>query len=151
MRLDPMAHCKLNMYYAYAVTPFVAWFIAGVLKFLVNSIRTRKLAVGQIGYGGFPSNHSTVVSSMVTLIALTEGIAHPAFGVALTFAFIVLLDANSLRQQIGKQAALLNKLAERAQIHASLRERIGHSRLEIAAGVIVGVAVAYMVKSVLCQ
>jgi acid phosphatase family membrane protein YuiD len=139
------------MNYAYAVTPFVAWFVAGVLKFLVNSVKTRKLAIGLIGYGGFPSNHSTVVSSMVTLIALTEGIAHPAFGVAVTFAFIVLLDANSLRQQVGKQAALLNKLAESAQIHAALRERIGHSRFEIAAGVIVGMAVAFMVKSVLNQ
>lgn len=151
MRLDSMAHCKLNMSYAYAVTPFIAWFVAGILKFLVNSIKTHKLAVGLVGYGGFPSNHSTIVSSMVTLIALNEGIAHPAFGVALTFAFIVLLDANSLRQQVGKHAALLNRLAERAQINAALRERIGHSRTEIAGGVVVGMAVAFIIKSVFSQ
>jgi acid phosphatase family membrane protein YuiD len=151
MWLDPMARCKLNMFYAYAMTPFIAWFVAGVLKFLVNSIKTRKLAVGLVGYGGFPSNHSTIVSSMVTLIALNEGIAHPAFGVAITFAFIVLLDANSLRQQVGKHAELINRLAERAQLHATMRERIGHSRLEIAGGVITGMAVAFMVKFVLSK
>ncbi len=127
---------------SYLLTPFLAWLVAGVLKFTINSIRAGKPAFGLIGYGGLPSNHSAIVSSMAALIALREGIGHPAFGVALTLAFIVMLDANSLRRQIGKQAEAINALARQQGQPTQLRERIGHTRLEIAAGIVVGIAVA---------
>lgn len=139
----------LNMDFSYALTPFLAWLVAGVSKFCINSIKARQLAFGLIGYGGLPSNHSAIVSSMAALIAFKEGIGHPAFGVAITLAFIVMLDANSLRRQIGKQAVAINRLAASVVEHQALRERIGHSRIEIAAGVLVGIAVAAVVKAVL--
>ena len=127
---------------SYALTPFLAWLVAGCMKFAINSIKAKRLAFGLIGYGGLPSNHSAIVSSMAALIAFKEGIAHPAFGVAVTLAFIVILDANSLRRQVGKHAAAINALAAGAASHQTLRERMGHTRVEIAAGVVVGIAVA---------
>lgn len=133
--------------YAYVLTPFLAWLVAGVSKFVINSIRARQLAFGLIGYGGLPSNHSAIVSSMVALIAFKEGVDQPAFGVALTLAFIVILDASSLRQQVGKHAVAINKLTEGNKAHKVLRERMGHTRIEIAAGVLVGLGVAFAVAS----
>lgn len=130
------------MDFSYALTPFLAWLTAGVMKFIINSVKAKQLALGQIGYGGLPSNHSAIVSSMAALIAFKEGIDHPAFGVALTLAFIVMLDANSLRRQVGKHAAVINKLSVAIPDRPALRERMGHTRIEIAAGVLVGIAVA---------
>lgn len=144
-----MAGAGLIMDYSYTLTPFLAWLVAGVSKFIINSIKARRLAFGLIGYGGLPSNHSAIVSSMAALIALKEGIGHPAFGVAITLAFIVMLDASSLRRQVGKHAVAINKLAAGASDHQSLRERMGHTRVEIAAGVIVGIAVAGVVNTLL--
>ena len=72
--------------FSYLVTPFLAWPVAGVLKFLINSLRARRFAFDLIGYGGLPSNHSAIVSSMATLIALKEGIASLAFGIAIGFS-----------------------------------------------------------------
>lgn len=132
---------------SYAVTPFAAWLVAGVLKFAVNSVKAGKAAFGLIGYGGLPSNHSAIVTSMAALIAMKESIGHPAFGVALTLAFIVMLDASSLRRQVGRHAAAINRLAASAAGHASLRERMGHTRIEILAGVVVGIAVAAAVHA----
>lgn len=132
---------------SYALTPFLAWFVAGILKFAVNSIRARALAFGLIGYGGLPSNHGAIVSSMAALIALKVGVDEPAFGVALTLAFIVMLDASSLRRQIGRQATALNKLAESSPGYHPLRERMGHTPLEISAGIVVGIAVAAAVHA----
>jgi acid phosphatase family membrane protein YuiD len=125
----------------YLITPFIAWAVAGLTKFSINSIRARRLAFDLIGYGGLPSNHSAIVSSMMVLIALREGVGHPAFGVALTLAFIVMLDANSLRRQIGKQAEVINQLKGDGD---QLRERVGHTRAEIFAGVVVGGMVALL-------
>lgn len=133
------------MDFSYALTPFLAWLTAGVIKFIINSFKAKQLAFGQIGYGGLPSNHSAIVSSMTALIAFKDGIGHPAFGVALTFAFIVILDANSLRRQVGKHAVVINKLAATMLDHQTLRERMGHTRIEIAAGILVGIAVAAFV------
>ena len=136
----------------YALTPFAAWFIAGSLKFLINSIKIKKSAVGLIGYGGLPSNHSAIVSSIATLIALREGIDHPAFGVAVALAFIVILDASSLRRRIGEHAKVINQLLNNdnnlKKIHMPLRERIGHTPIEVFAGVITGAVVASLINNV---
>ncbi len=137
------------MDFSYALTPFLAWLVAGVLKLIINSIKAKQPAFGLIGYGGLPSNHSAIVSSMAALIALKEGIGHPAFGVAITLAFIVMLDANSLRRQVGKHAVAINKLAAGAPDHQALRERMGHTRLEIVAGIAAGLAVAALVNATL--
>ncbi|MBI3101421.1 MAG: divergent PAP2 family protein [Burkholderiales bacterium] len=135
------------MDFSYALTPFLAWLVAGISKFVINSFKAKKLAFGLIGYGGLPSNHSTIVSSMAALIALKDGIGTPAFGVAVTLAFVVMLDANSLRQQVGKHATAINKLAADTADHQVLRERMGHTRWEIVAGIAVGIAVAAMVNA----
>jgi acid phosphatase family membrane protein YuiD len=135
------------MFYPYLVTPFVAWFVAGSIKFVINSLITKKAATHLIGYGGLPSNHSTIVCSMATLIGLREGFNNPAFGVAITLAFIVILDAASLRKQVGKHASALNQLARHDNLIApQLRERMGHTPLEIAAGVVVGVLIAIAIN-----
>lgn len=125
---------------SYLLTPFAAWLVAGCCKFVVNCIRARRLAFDLIGYGGLPSNHSAIVSSMACLIALKEGVEHPAFGVASTLAFIVMLDASSLRRQIGRQAQAINRLADSNGI--KLRERMGHTPIEIFAGILVGITTA---------
>ena len=132
--------------FSYALTPFLAWLVAGILKFLINSLRARHFAFDLIGYGGLPSNHSAIVSSIATLIALKEGVNSPAFGVAIALAFIVILDATSLRRQVGKHAVAINKLNSLTSgAPLFLRERIGHTRVEILAGMVTGSVVAYLV------
>jgi acid phosphatase family membrane protein YuiD len=132
---------------AYLVTPLLTWITVGPIKFLINSLRARKWAFNLVGNGGFPSNHSAVVSSMATLIALREGIGHPAFGVAVTLCFIVIIDANSLRQHVGRQAAAINRLAEGKPGHQWLRERMGHTVVEICGGLATGIAIGHLVHA----
>jgi acid phosphatase family membrane protein YuiD len=43
------------MDYSYLLTPLLAWLTAGSVKFLMNSMRARRLAFDLIGYGGLPS------------------------------------------------------------------------------------------------
>ena len=131
----------------YLITPFIAWLVAGSLKFLINSIKAKKLAFNLIGYGGLPSNHSAIVCSAVAIIAIREGINAPSFCVALTLAFIVMLDANSLRRQIGKQAQVINQLNLDKSM-PPLRERMGHTKIELMAGLIVGIASAYLTNCI---
>ena len=133
------------MNFEYAVTPFLAWLIAGTIKFSINSIKSGRLAFGQIGYGGLPSNHSAIVSSAAALVAFREGINEPAFGIAIALAFVVILDANSLRKQVGLHAEAINRLNSETR-KKPLRERMGHTRIEILAGTLVGICTAWIVN-----
>lgn len=133
-------------YYIYLITPFFTWLVCGITKFIVNCLKERRLAFDLIGYGGMPSNHSAIVSSMASLIALTEGINTPVFGVALTLAFIVILDANSLRRTIGIHALAINKLTKGHREYKQLRECIGHTKLEILVGIGVGFIIGYILS-----
>ena len=130
---------------AYLLTPLITWITVGPIKFLINSARTRRWAFDLVGNGGFPSNHSATVASMATLIALREGIGHPAFGVAVALAFIVIIDANSLRQHVGRHAAALNQLNEKTEGYQRLRERMGHTKVEIVGGLLTGIAIGHLV------
>jgi acid phosphatase family membrane protein YuiD len=123
----------------YPTIPFVAWFINGVLKLIINSAREKRIAVDLIGYGGMPSNHSAIVGSIAALIGLCEGINSAVFGIAMGFAFIVVLDAGSLRRSVGLHAEVINRLTSG---NPMLRERMGHSKLEISVGLLVGIIVA---------
>ncbi len=118
----------------YALLPFFSWLVAGSLKAALLRFKNKQWQKNQIGYGGMPSNHSSIVCSMVVFIGLQEGLNHPALGVAITLAFIVMLDANALRKHIEQQAKHINQMCPTAK----LRERIGHSKMEILGGMVTG-------------
>lgn len=133
---------------SYIFTPFLAWIFAGTTKFIINSFRSKRLAFDLIGYGNLPSNHTAIVCSIVALIAIKDGIETPAFGVSIAFAFITMLDANSLRRQIGLHAKLINKLSNNDGVGLKLRESVGHTRVEIIAGAFVGCVTAFISNAV---
>ena len=143
------------MDFTYLITPVLTWLVVGPIKFLINSARQRRWAFNLVGNGGFPSNHSATVTSMATLIALREGMGSPAFGVAVTLCFIVMIDANSLRQHVGRQAAAINRLAGRNGAGPSgagdkpLRERMGHTLVEIGGGIVTGILMGNLVYRLL--
>ena len=137
-----LAERRLSVDMIYLATPLTAWCIAGCSKFAINSLKAGRAAFALIGYGGLPSTHSAIVSSTVFVIMLREGIGHPAFGAALTLAFITILDAGSLRKQIGQHAKIINRFH---RPEGELRERIGHSQLEILAGVLTGALTVWII------
>ena len=128
--------------WVYVAAPVVAWVVAGSIKFAINSLLARRPAFDQIGYGGLPSTHMTIVSTMATLIAMREGMGSAAFGAAIALMAIVGIDALSLRRHIGLQARSINEILRERERPTPHRERIGHSLVELAAGVIVGIGCA---------
>ena len=132
------------MNYTYLLTPFLAAFAAGLLKYIFTSLRARRWTTAAIGASGIPSNHSAIVSSMAMLIALKEGVTHPAFGVAITLALIVILDTYFFRREIDKHAVTINHLAIQDILHVPLREHVRHTRTEIFVGILVGMIVGFL-------
>jgi len=127
----------------------IAWFAAGTLKFIVNFIRFPSQAVNLIGNGGFPSTHTTVISSTVFLVGFTEGMSAPVFGLGVAVLMITIIDALGIRRAVGKQASAINRhilLGNTAE--SLLRERQGHDPLEVLGGLVLGFILAYILYQI---
>lgn len=134
--------------YKYAITPILAWFIAGTVKFIVNYIRFRSEATNLIGNGGFPSNHTTVISSIVFLIGLSEGMSSPIFGLGVAVFMITIIDAMGIRRAVGKHATMINQYVVSEPSATLLRERQGHTPFEVLGGLVLGLLVAFVLHSI---
>lgn len=126
----------------------LGWMGASILKILIHWHRTRHVDLGCLtSLGGMPSAHSAMVSALATSVGLSEGFGSTVFVLALFFALVVMLDASTVRRAAGFQARLLNQVVEvlLKEHHLptqKLREMLGHTRMEVLAGMLMGVAIA---------
>ncbi|MBU0517123.1 MAG: divergent PAP2 family protein [Proteobacteria bacterium] len=129
----------VNQSWGYIIAPGLGWVVAGGLKFLINSIKARRLAWDRVGiYGGMPSTHSCIISTTAFFVGLENGFLSAPFAVALAVGLVVMMDAWGLRRKLGRHAAAINELmADRPQ-WTPLSERLGHSKIEVLGGVVVG-------------
>ncbi len=91
------------------------------------------------------------MSLTALVIGISAGWRSPAFGITLTVALVVIIDALGLRRQLGAHAAALNSLIGEPGQRQRLRERMGHSILEVAAGVSVGGACALVLRAIFAE
>ena len=126
----------------YAIAPLVAWLVAGALKFGINHVRFGN-ARERIGNGGFPSNHTTIVTTAAMLAGFREGFDSAAFGIGAAVVMIVAIDASGLRRHVGRHAARINALDPDG---GRLRESMGHAPFEIAGGLGLGVLLGYLLS-----
>ena len=134
-------------------SPALAWFIAQSIKMSVHGWRTREIDFHFfVSTGGMPSAHSAAVSALATSVGIRSGLDSPVFALASIFALIVMFDAQSVRRAAGQQARLLNQIvAELFKAHhfstQKLAELLGHTRLEVGAGALLGIGVAAAVHA----
>ena len=94
--------------------------------------------------GGMPSSHTATVTTLALIVGQGEGYGSSIFSLVLIFSLFVVFEATGLRQEIGKQAQLLNDLMDSA-IHGErldghrLRELVGHTWGEVFGGLVFGV------------
>ena len=142
----------------FLIIPMLAWFTAQVLKTIIHAIINRKFDITRMfGDGGMPSGHSATVTSLAVLSALVYGCGSFQFAIAAVLAIIVCHDAMGVRLETGKQAEVLNDLIDIIDMltteklpEVKLKEFVGHTPVQVAAGVIVGIANAFAWYYLLC-
>lgn len=133
------------------VTSVTAWAIAQILKVFTNYFKEEKMNFERlVGAGGMPSSHTALVVSLAAAIGLNNGWDSPLFAVSCILAGIVMYDAAGVRRAAGKQARILNKLIAEYHTHHAVRdgrlkELLGHTPVEVFAGALLGIGVAYYV------
>lgn len=127
----------------YVLIPLAAWLVAGCVKFAVNFLRFGRNAFSLIGNGGFPSTHTTVVSSAAFFALFREGVDSTNAVTATALLIVIIIDAMGLRRAVGRQAGVLNAKLLAPAGEQVLRERQGHKPYEVAGGLLLGLAVAW--------
>ena len=132
----------------YLLTAISAWALAQVVKTILYAVMNGKLDWERLfGDGGMPSGHSATVSSLAVFCALMHGTHTHEFAVAAILAIIVCHDAMGVRHETGKQAVLINEImdaieklkVEHKMPAIELKEFVGHTPLQVAAGITLGI------------
>ncbi len=95
--------------------------------------------------GGMPSSHSSLVTGTAAGIGWQLGFDDPGFALAATIAFIVMYDASGIRREAGNISKRVNLLPSKLwqdSFNNDLKENLGHSRLEVLVGSIIGPLIA---------
>jgi len=99
--------------------------------------------------GGMPSSHSALMTGTAAGLGWQLGFADGLFALAATLCFVVLYDASGVRRAAGLTAERVNGLVSDAggQVAGEtaakpLKQNLGHTRLEVLVGSLMGPAVA---------
>ena len=135
------------MQYKYLAIPLAVWFFIQLFKLIYDLVTTKQFNFKRIlGAGGMPSSHSAVVTSLATMIGVSQGFDSQMFALATIFAFVVMYDAAGIRRAAGKQAHILNKIVNTpglsgVEVTEKLQEVLGHTPKQVIVGAIIGVIV----------
>jgi len=121
------------------------------VKVIIDIIRYKRIYTGHIfASWGFPSFHSGLASSVTMLVWMQYGFNSVFFAVAFAFSVLFAYDAMNLRYETGQHAHYINDMRTELESilqkkqKSPLKERIGHTPLEVAWGIIFGSVLTYM-------
>ncbi|MGM9525866.1 MAG: divergent PAP2 family protein [Peptococcaceae bacterium] len=129
----------------------LGWLVAQVLKVVLVFLEEKRLDLSRmVGSGGMPSSHSALIVAMATSVGKYAGLASVEFAIAAAVAMVVMYDAANVRREAGRQAELLNRIVldlyrDNHLDQEKLKELLGHTPVEVAAGALLGIAVGWFV------
>lgn len=132
----------------FLITGISSWASAQILKTVIHFFIYKKFDILRLfGDGGMPSGHSATVTSIAVSAALFYGPGSFEFAIAAILAIIVCHDAMGVRLETGKQAVVLNELvnafnalsAQDISEEVKLKEFVGHTPIQVLAGITLGI------------
>lgn len=141
----------------FLITGVSSWLIAQVLKVIIYWIIYKKFSIERLfGDGGMPSGHSATVSSLAVICGLVCGLGSVEFAISAVLAIIVCHDATGVRRETGKQAVLLNELIKAFEVlgedklpEVKLKEFVGHTPIQVIAGILIGLVNGFIMHILL--
>ena len=142
-----MAQFLLSEFNQPLISAIVAALLAQAIKAVIALVTGQEAPrAALIKAGGMPSSHSALALALFASVLWDNGWQSPETGVAGIVAVIVIYDAAVIRRAIQEQTKALRMLLERSA--PDLLEEVwvpsslGHTGSEVAAGMLMGVAVA---------
>lgn len=130
----------------------IGWGAAQVLKTIIYALMHHTVDLTRIfGDGGMPSGHSATVCAVATSAGILYGLGSFPFAISVIVAIIVMHDAMGVRLETGKQAAIINEIVRAFDELSSgkltdvkLKEFVGHTPIQVLAGILLGIVNAVL-------
>jgi acid phosphatase family membrane protein YuiD len=138
--LNPAVWCAL-----------ASWMVAQITKMLCGLTRTKRIDFSYlVSTGGMPSAHSAMSVGLAMGVGYMSGFGSSVFAIALGVASLTMFDASTVRRAAGQQARVLNQmvdelLKDHRLSERKLKELLGHTRLEVLMGAIVGILTSTLI------
>lgn len=138
------------------ICALVSNILAQIAKTIVYYYRAGKWDIKWvIQSGGFPSSHSSTVTSLSIAIGILEGFDSALFQVTCVFSLIVMYDACNVRYYSGKNIELTQQLIKDFKeftglkmddpiYKEKLKTILGHKGVEVLGGFILGLLIPFL-------
>ena len=137
------------MDYRLFIIPIAIMFLNQLIKVIIEITKGNFSLPVLLSYGGMPSSHAALVTSLATVIGYYQGIKSPEFAISIVLAIIIIRDASGIRYQLGTQGQTINKLVKelpdnREYSFPVLSEKFGHKNIEVFVGILVGFILTFL-------
>jgi len=135
------------MSYLVIIIPIIVVFATQILKLSIDGIKGNLNFKNLfLTYGGMPSGHAAIVTSLTTMVALVEGLSSAVFAAAAIFSFIIIRDAFTFRKYLEDKGRIINQLVKNLpeseqKKYPTLPNNLGHTVSEVLAGIAWGFVV----------
>jgi len=130
---------------SYFIIPLVVSLFVHCIKLIID-VTKGQFSWHKAGhYGGMPSSHAALVTSLATMVFLADGLS-TTFGVSVILAIIVIRDAFGFRGYLSEHARILNKLIkdlpdDEEYKYPIVEETIAHTWAQLIVGGLLGIAI----------
>lgn len=128
----------------FVLIPLIVIVVNDFIKFIIQSIKNKKLDISWMFHPWWmPSWHSSLASSVITVVFLEKTSLWIEFMIAVIFWIIIMYDARWIRREASKHAMVLNTLQKKF----SLEECLWHTSLEVFTWALVWAILSYFLWS----
>jgi hypothetical protein len=134
------------------IASLISSFLAQLLKVVITQSKDKKFQWDLFfSSGGNPSSHTSAMTTLTILLGARYGFSSPYFTIAFIISGIVIVDALSVRREVGEHSKTLNEIFADKILGKRLkeivdvkvfRELIGHTVFEVFTGFLFGILVA---------
>jgi uncharacterized protein len=121
---------------------------------IINDMHNNRLSWWSLfETGGMPSSHSALVTALTVSVFFEEGISVLLIACAV-FSAIVIRDAFGVRQATGQNTKMINEIVGLLKLEKKMKEKkikeiMGHTPLQAAVGILIGIAASVIIYKVL--
>ena len=157
----------MKLVHIYYLIPFIVALLAQWIKLIIDSLSGKKKSFHSFfTSGGMPSAHSTLTSSLLTIVIIIEKWFTELSMIVMVFPILVWYDAANVRYESWKHAKYINSLKEEMHkvmtqsyeeyIHPHtslslevLKERLWHTPIEVFVGIVFGISVTLILVTLI--
>ena len=126
-----------------------SWFSAQFIKTIINLCLRRIHSISELfefliwKTGGFPSSHTSLVTSLCTSVAFRNGVDSDIFMLSACLMMITIRDALGVRRANGIHARKINEMGRELNAkniieYKPIKEVLGHNPKEVVVGALLG-------------